>query len=370
VSDDKDNLPQDKLPQDKIPQDKIPQDKIPQDKIPQDKIPIVRSTVDRPPSDGSRTDTPSTDQPPMPHIRKMHWPFPLIWIVPLVAAGLAGYFLLQHHQENGIDLTISLNDAAGIKEGQTTVALHGVTIGHVKKVELSQDHKKAVAHLELQTSARFVARSGTVFWLVRPEVTLQNISGLNTIVSGPYVDCRPGEGLETHGFDALDNAPQISGPGISLILVAERIDQLAVDSPVNFRGIQVGTVKDVRLASTADGVNVTVFIWERYKNLVRTKSKFWLIKGADVQGGLFSGIKVKLGSVQNLLVGGVAFATPEEDYGEFVTDGMHLPLHDQVDDKWLKWRSVIQLPPDATTPGNSKPAPDSGKSQLPMLKNE
>jgi paraquat-inducible protein B len=307
------------------------------------------------------------EKPPMPVIKKMHWPFPIVWIVPILAAALAGYFLYQHHQETGIELTICFNDGAGIKAGQTTIALRGVTIGRVKSVELSDDHRKAVAHLQLQTSAAFIARSDTLFWLVRPEITLQNISGLNTIVSGPYIDCRPGDGKETRTFDALDSVPVIIGPGIKLILAAERIEQLSVDSPVNFRGIQVGTVKDIRLSNSADAVNVTVFIWDRYKNLVRPNSQFWMIKGADIQGGLFSGLKVKLGSVQNLLVGGVAFATPDKNSGEIVSEGSRFVLHDQADDAWLKWKATIQLPPDATAPGDQKAASDAEKKQLPGL---
>jgi paraquat-inducible protein B len=289
---------------------------------------------------------PDPGAPPRPVIKTMRWPFPIIWIVPVLAACLAFYYIREHQQETGQEITIQLDDSAGIRPGETVVAVHGVTIGHVKAVELTPDHLHAIEHVQLERSASSVAKTGTLFWMVRPEVSLQSITGLNTIVTGPFIDCRPGEGDPCTAFIALSAAPTVLGPGIKLILSAEQIAQLNVDSPVNYRGIQVGLVKDIRLSSTADSVNVTIFIWERYKALVRTNSEFWLIKGADLQGSIFSGLKLKIGSLQNILSGGVSFATPEKNYGEFVTDGQSFVLHDQAKDEWMKWRAQIQLPPE------------------------
>ena len=304
---------------------------------------------------------------PRPIIKKMRWPFPIIWIVPVVAACLAGYYLYQHHQENGTQITIQFDDGSGIKPGETTVALHGVTIGHVKSIELTGDHQHAIAQVQLETSAEFLARADTLFWIVKPEVSFQNISGLNTLVSGPYIDCRPGEGAVTKTFAGLLSPPMIIGPGVKIILAADQIAQLSVDSPVTYRGLQVGIVKDIRLASTADSVNVTVFIWDHYKYLARTNSQFWMLKGADIQGSIFSGLKLKLGSVQNLLSGGVAFATPEKNYGEFITEGSTFVLHDQPKDDWLKWKTKIQLPTDDANKLEQKSAADSEKKQLPGI---
>jgi paraquat-inducible protein B len=90
-----------------------------------------------------------------------------------------------------------------------------------------------------------------------------------------------------------------------------------------------------------------------------------MLRGADLQGSLFGGVKLKLGSVQNLLSGGVGFATPETDYGQFVTEGGTFQLHDQAKDEWLKWKPKIQLPPDASGSGEQKAAADSNKKRMP-----
>ncbi len=293
---------------------------------------------------------------PMPKIQKMRFPFPFIWIVPVLAAALAGYYIHEHHQENGLQIVIQFGDGAGIKPDETTVVYRGVTIGHVRTVELSDDHQHAVAHIQLRTSARFVTKADTLFWLVRPELSLQNISGLNTLVSGAYIDCRPGSGAEAFTFEGLNTPPPLAGTGLTIIVSADQIGALTVNSPVNYRGIQVGIVKDIRLSTTAEAANITLFIWDRYRLLVRSKSKFWTIMGADIHGSLFSGLSLKLGSVQNILTGGVSFATPEKDYGNFVVDGTSFLLHDKPDDDWLKWKAIIQLPPQEPNVGDSKPS--------------
>jgi paraquat-inducible protein B len=312
---------------------------------------------------------PDLQNAPIPKIKKMRFPFPVIWVVPLLAACLAGYYLHEHHQETGLEINISFDDGAGLKPGETVVSLRGVVIGHVRKVDLSEDHRKAVAHVQLSTSAEFIAKTNTLFWLVRPELSLQNISGLNTLVSGAYIDCRPGDGGDAHSFNGLNGAPPVVAAGLKIIVSADQVGAMTIDSPVNFRGIQVGIVRDIRLSNNAESANITLVIWDRYRTLVRSNSVFWTIKGADISGSLFGGLSLKLGSVQNILTGGVAFATPEKAPGNLVIDSTAFVLHDRPEDDWLKWRAKLPLPPQPDDTGDRKRA-DESDSNLPTLKHE
>jgi paraquat-inducible protein B len=226
-----------------------------------------------------------------------------------------------------------------------------------------------VVHVRLASSAEYLARADTLFWVVKPELSLQNISGLNTLVSGAYIDCRPGDGPICHTFDGLKGAPVIAGEGLHVIVSADSIGAMMVDSPVTYRGIQVGIVKDIRLSAQADAANITLFIWDRYRTLVRTNSVFWMLKGADISGSLFGGLKLQLGSVQSLLTGGVAFATPEQNFGPPAHEATSFVLHDRPEDDWLKWKAKITLPAQASDAGETKTA-DSDKSSLPTLKRE
>jgi paraquat-inducible protein B len=299
-------------------------------------------------SNDNQPSQPVTEPIPKAIQKKMWWPFPFIWIVPIAAAALAGYFLYQHHQEQGLSITIQFSDGEGIKEGQTNLLVRGVMIGKVDSLELSPDHEHVLAHVKLSTADDFVARPDTQFWLVKPEVSLESIKGLNTLISGPYINVQlgAGKGAQTNTFVALGGPPAINQPGIKIVLHADQVGQLVVDSAVYYRGIQVGIVQDIRLSSDATDANVTIYVWDHYINLIRTKTVFWTIKGADIQGSIFSGLKVQLNSLRALIGGGITFATPEKDYGDFIEPGATFELHDQPEDKWLKWKPKIEMPDD------------------------
>ena len=168
---------------------------------------------------------------PRPIVKKMRWPFPIIWIVPVAAAALAGYYVLQHHKEHGTELTIEFADGDGLKKDQTEVRLHGITIGRVSSVELSDDHQRARVHVRIAESASFIARQQTIFWIVRPEFSVSSVSGLNTILSGPVIQVRPGGGAPTDEFSGMSEEPIINGPGIKIVLHADALGSITLDRP-------------------------------------------------------------------------------------------------------------------------------------------
>ncbi len=94
-------------------------------------------------------------------------------------------------------------------------------------------------------------------------------------------------------------------------------------------------------------MNINAVIWQRFAPLVTKRSEFWSISGADVKGGIFSGISVKLDSLRTLLSGGVEFATPEVEANQPAQDGADFTLHPEPQKEWLTWAPKIPLPPEA-----------------------
>ena len=60
----------------------------------------------------------------------------------------------------------------------------------------------------LRRSAASIARDGSVFWIVRPEVGPASISGLRTVFAGPYIQALPGTGPPKTEFVGLDRPPR------------------------------------------------------------------------------------------------------------------------------------------------------------------
>lgn len=317
----------------------------------------------------SPDDRRSIEPLPRPVVKKMRWPFPIIWIVPLGAAALAGYFLYQHHHARAIPITIDFPDGSGIEPGQTVVKMHGVDVGRVQSMTLSADHAHAQAHVTLDADNEFLTRQGSAFWLVRPQISLENISGLSTIVSGPYIEVRPGDGEKTTAFTGLLDAPKPLPPGRKIVLHSDNIGAITIDSPVTYLGIQVGQVQDIRLAVEADSANITIIVWERFAPLVRSNSVFWQVRGADLKGSLLSGVSLSVGSLRSLISGGVTFATPQDLVAPQAGPEADFVLNDKPVDAWLTWHPRIKLPvaPTITT---EPAAPGIGGAALPTPKRE
>jgi paraquat-inducible protein B len=283
---------------------------------------------------------------PKARVRRRRWSFPIIWIVPLIAAIVAGYLVFQRSRAYGPTITVVFKDASGVKAGETWIQHLGVPIGQVISVELADDLEHATVIARLMRSRVSVAREGSVFWIVRPEIGLENVSGLGTVISGPHVEVLPGTGPEKMEFVGLETSPVIlERRGLKIVLITNRAGSLRPNSPVYYRGVEVGVVQDTQLSTDAKVVNVNVFIRQRYAGLVRPGSKFWNVSGVDFNAGLFRGVELKLESLRSLVAGGIEFATPEDD-SKPVRNGTAFPLYSEGKKEWLDWSPKINIPPE------------------------
>jgi len=274
--------------------------------------------------------------------------FNLAWIIPIVAAVVAGWLIWQRMEEHGPEVTLSFADGGGVRVGITPVKYRGVVIGEVSGVALSEDRKRALVRVRLQRPAAAIAREGAVFWIVRPQVGFGNITGLNTVLTGPELQVLPGpaDAPKKFEFVGLDAAPVgLETPGLKLVLRAERPRSIRQNTPVHYRGVEVGMVQSLELGPNALSADVHVLIFQRYAGLVRQGSAFWDTSGVSVRGGLLKGIEVDIESLRAIATGGIEFATPSEKSPR-VKPGTVFFLHDKPKEEWLAWLPRIPLPPD------------------------
>jgi paraquat-inducible protein B len=281
---------------------------------------------------------------PEAKVKRRKRSFPIVWVVPLAAAIVAGYVVYDRAREFGPRITISFKDADGIRPGETPIKYRGIPIGQVTAVDLSGDHEQVMVKARLRRSAASIARDGSFFWIVRPEVGLENITGLGTVISGPHIEMLPGTGEAKTEFIGLEASPvTFERNPLSIVLRASRLGALRLYSPVYYRGIEVGAVQDTQLSANATTVDIHVFIKRRYANLVRSGTRFWNVSGADVSAGLLRGVEVKVQSLRSLVAGGIAFATPNDPKGAPAKNGTVFPLYDEAKKEWLEWAPEIRI---------------------------
>ena len=246
-----------------------------------------------------------------------------IWILPLIALLIGGWLAWRAYQDAGIEIDIFFPSGEGIQVNKTEVIFKGMTVGKVTGMELGSHDDQRGVHVTVEMDKRVEPqlRTNTRFWLVKPNVSLAGITGLETLVSGNYIAASPGDGEPARKFVALAEQPPMADtvPGLHLTLKADRLGSLNRDSPVFYKQIQVGRVKSYRLADDQSTVEVQVFIQPEFSSLVRKHTRFWNASGVSIDAGL-SGVKVRTESLSSIVAGGIAFATPEHRKDSPATD--------------------------------------------------
>jgi paraquat-inducible protein B len=149
--------------------------------------------------------------------------------------------------------------------------------------------------------------------VVRARVAAGGVSGLGTLFSGAYIGVDPGKpGTPTIHFEGLEVPPVVTTdlPGSHFVLRASSLGSLNVGAPVYFRRIEVGQVISYQLDEDGQAVTVKVFIHDPHHTLVRKNTRFWSASGLDIVVGA-EGIRVDTESFVTLMIGGIAFDTPD-----------------------------------------------------------
>lgn len=238
----------------------------------------------------------------------------LVWIIPLVAALIGGWLAVKAVLERGPTITLTFKSGEGLEAGKTKIKYKDVDIGLVKTVALADDLSHVLATAELTKQAEGFLLEDTRFWVVRARVSAGAVSGLGTLLGGSYIGVDVGKSAQKRrDFVGLEQAPVIAFdvPGRYFTLHAEDLGSLDAGSPIYYRRIQAGQVVAHELNKEGTGVTLKVFVQAPYDQYVSANSRFWNASGVDVNLDA-SGLKVDTQSLSSILVGGIAFQTPEQ----------------------------------------------------------
>src|SRR5262245_53949804 len=241
--------------------------------------------------------------------RKSRWA-PLIWVVPLVAAGI-GIWLAVHTLINlGTRIEITFKSGEGLEANRTRIKYKDIDIGIVKSIELTAE-RDVLVKAEISPKAKHLVVEDTRFWVVRPRITGSVALGLGTILTGAHIAMDPGQSTSSRrSFTGLENPPPITAedPGREFILRAADLGSVDVGSPVYFRRVRVGKTVSAELDADGKGVVVRVFVNAPYDRYVNSATRFWDVSGVQVALDS-SGVRPETESLTAIGIGGIAFET-------------------------------------------------------------
>lgn len=293
-------------------------------------------------------------------------------LLVVFATGLYLYNLLENPEQDRFTLLLRFPSAEGLRAG-SAVRYRGVSVGEVRRIELTSDGGAVEVQCLFDPSAEATLRVSSRFWIVRPVFAgvAEGASGLDTLIKDSYI---------TYDTPVADPSPQIAAgarfPGLSTpprrsnglvspmttqpgdleieILFAET-QGLEAGAPIRYRGIDVGEVREVAFAPNFGGVRVTAWVARAFRGVVRADSEFWITRPI-VEAGWISGVDVH--DLEALLKGThVALYSPENSSAPPAADrARFVGALQRPDFSWGRLRFTESAPPAAGADATITPA--------------
>lgn len=250
-----------------------------------------------------------------------------IWIVPFIAVIIAGWLAFQYFSELGPEIKIIFPKNEGLVAGQSQVKFRNVPVGKVTNIHITEDNQGVVVVVRMNKEAEGYMTEHAKFWIVKPEVGVTGVSGLDTLISGTYIDVFSEAGgtfKEVH-IGLSQPYRNISG-GDYFHLTSVTGDNVSVGTPIFYKNLQVGQVEYVYPSLKNNAIEIIVFIDKKFVPYVHDDSKFWTknMLNVDFSKG---NLDVNVAPLHTIVQGGIAFSSSGEDKNNPVSDRHVFPLY-------------------------------------------
>ncbi|MDG1732890.1 MAG: MlaD family protein [Thalassotalea sp.] len=292
----------------------------------------------------------NNDMPVQQALVEKKSPISSIWLLPVIAALIGLWLLFQAFNDSGIDITIRVDSADGITIGKTEVRYKGFPLGLVTDLNFTDDLNYVDVTVEMNRNTDKYLTENSLIWLVKPEISLSGVSGLDTVITGNYFEMLPELGKQNvRKFEALSKPPPKSedSPGLHLTLHSKELGSITHGTNIYYKQIVVGEVYAYDFSADKQHIEIKLLIDEEYKNLVKLNTRFWNASGVELTGDL-SGFKVRTQSFASIVGGGIAFYTPEiGDTTTKVQNFTEYPLFEGFDEARAGINVIMHFPKDS-----------------------
>ena len=262
------------------------------------------------------TDTPPPPRPASPvrktAARAAQAGINVIWLVPIIALVVTLVIAWNAYADRGAVIEVEFADATGVTPGETALRFREITVGQVESVSFTADLSRVVVKIRVDKDVAPYIDADASFWIVRPQVTAQGVTRLDTVLTGSFIEgyWDANVAAPQDRFVGQDRAPLIreDTPGTQVTLAMENADGISEGAPVLYRGVQVGRMENIRLAGSEDQVIADAFIEAPHDKRLTTSTVFWDTSGFSLSLGA-SGVSFSVNSLSSVLQGGVAFDT-------------------------------------------------------------
>ncbi|HIQ46218.1 MAG TPA: MCE family protein [Sulfurovum sp.] len=256
--------------------------------------------------------------------------FTSIWIVPFIALIIAGWLAYQHFAERGPEIKILFPQNEGLIAGQSVVKFRNVPVGKVTNIYVDKETEGVTVVVRMNTKkAKPYMTEHAKFWIVKPEVGITGVSGLDTLLSGTYINVysKAGGKKEMDTFLGLSQPFRDTMEGEYFRLISDSAENVSIGMPVYYKNIKVGQVEYVYLSLNDRNIEIIIFIDKAYVDYVHKSSKFWSKNMVNVD---FSkgNLDVHIAPLHFMLQGGIMFSSTGRKKNDDLLDNHVFPLYE------------------------------------------
>lgn len=217
-------------------------------------------------------------------------------------------------KDSSNSISIVFDNVEGVHEQFSQLTYKGVKIGKVTKVSLNNKHKVVVKAQIYKDYDQF-AKKGTVFYLKKPKISLQEVSNIGSTIMAVNIGVVKSKSKKfTDKFVGFDTLPSLdkSHHGTIFKVKSLHASSANVDAPIYYKNVKIGKINRVDLSSDASEVIMYCLIYDKYAKFIRKNSTFYDISGFNLKFSIFSGTKVESNTFTSILKGGIVVVTPYE----------------------------------------------------------
>jgi len=243
----------------------------------------------------------------MNEIQKPHKPklISLVWLIPVIILIFVGWTEYNNFINKKNKITLITDTANGFKIDVTPLEYRGVKIGKITDLSLTKDLNHTLITVMIEKKYMPLAtKQGNIFWIDKPRVTINKVSGLNTILSGYKIQLSPNfdTNKTTYKFKLYENPP-LKGYFIKL----HTTSHINLYTPILYKGVKIGQIIDKKFN---DNFILTAIIYNQYKKFINNSSIF--IKNPILKVDS-KGINLKINSLSSALLGSINVSTPKKE---------------------------------------------------------
>ena len=111
----------------------------------------------------------------------------IIWLIPIISLIVGGWLIFKYYSSLGPLITIKFKNSGGLEPKRSVVKFRDVEVGKVEKVKILKNDEGVLVYVRMNKDMKPFLNFTTKFWIVKPQIGINEVRGLDALLSGPYI---------------------------------------------------------------------------------------------------------------------------------------------------------------------------------------